>query len=123
MGAGGSLEAGFTLRGPIAAGTWHLVGDGIISETVDVTFEVIWRTAAGADTVLATFEHRFEPLPNSSFDATPYEADATGIAAAAVSGDRLILRITGRNSTENMAYVPNGDGFLTDGRIPNLTLP
>jgi len=112
-----------TLKGPISAGTWHLVGDGIVTESVDVTFQVIWRTQAGQDTLLASFAHHFDPLPGNSFDAIPFEADATGIAAAAAEGDELVLRFTGASALNEMAYVPNGDGRLTDGRIPNLTFP
>jgi len=123
VGAGGSLEASILLEGPIPAGTWHLVGDGIITESVDVTYDVIWRTAAGADTLLVSFNHHFDPLGGGSFDATPFEADGTGIAASAVDGDRLVLRFTAIGSTNTMAYIPNGDGRLTEGRIPNLTLP
>jgi hypothetical protein len=123
VGAGGSLEASVNLRGPIRAGNWHFVGDGIITEPVDVTFEVIWRTQGGVDTVLATFEHHFDPLPGDDFDAQAFEADMPGIAAAAGEGDELVLRMTGQSTTNEMAYVPNGDGRLTDGRIPNLTFP
>lgn len=109
------------MRGPIAAGTWRLVGDGIIIEPVDVRFEILWRESAG-DHVLATFDHHFEP-PASGFDAVAYEATDEAPAADASAGDQLILRITGTSSTSPSAYIPNGDGASHNGRIPFIELP
>ena len=64
----------------------HLVGDGyLIRGTVSVRFEVIWRTAAGTETVLATATHTFmeRPAGPDQGDAVAYETDLDGIAAAA----------------------------------------
>ena len=38
-------------------------------------------------------------------------------------GDQLVFRYTGANTTATQAYIPNGDGAITNGRIPNITLP
>jgi hypothetical protein len=122
VGVGDPLEAAFTLAGPIPAGTWTLVGDGVIIEPVDVQWEVIWRPAEGADTVLATWNHHFEPQ-KTGFDAVPYEETRDAPAADAAPGDRLVLRYQAMNATQDMAYIPNGDGVETSGRIPNLLLP
>ena len=65
----------------------------------------------------------FEPLPGAAFDAQPYEVDMMGPAIDFVAGDRLVFRYTGANTTSAEAWIPNGDGALAHGRIPNITLP
>ena len=127
MGVGDSLEAAFTLAGPISAGTWHLVGDGIVQAPVDVQYDVIWRHA-GSDSTLASFQHHFDPLVGANhFDATMYDANATGLAATARPGDLLVLRFTASGPADGgsavSAFIPNGDGAHALGRIPSITLP
>ena len=92
---------------------------------VDVRFEVIWRKAAGGDTVLATAMHTFEQRPAGpgQYDAVAFETDMTGIAAAASPGDRLVLKFSVPTGDAGGNYTPNGDGPLAKGRYPNLTLP
>ncbi len=122
MGVGDSqLEAAFELHGPIPAGTWHLVGDGEVFASVDIRYDLLWRSAGG-DVTLATWSHHFDPRP-SGFDAVPFEADAQAAAVAAVSGDHLVLRFTASNTTDQTAFIPNGDGPHSNGRIPYLDLP
>jgi hypothetical protein len=121
VGAGGSLEATYPLLADLKAGTWHLVGDGIIINAGDVTFEILWRDASG-DHRLATFMHHFEPLP-TGYLAQAYEDDAAGVAAPAKAGDLLVLRFKATATTTGLVYIPNGDGAKAMGRIPNLTLP
>ena len=124
LGPGGSLEAAFLLAGPIKAGSWHLIGDGVTFYSVDITFDVLWRDAGG-DHPIATWTHHFEPLV-SSFDAIQYEEDAPGVAAPAKGNDQLILRMTaapGQYSADKTLWIPNGDGANTHGRDPSLTLP
>jgi hypothetical protein len=123
VGAGGSLEATFSLRGPIAAGTWRLVADGIILEAVDVTFEILWRRDGEDDTVLLHAEQRFEPLPDGTYAAQAYEVTEEVGEVAAEVGDLLVFRYSGENSDLPMAYVPNGDGEHAGGRIPFIDLP
>lgn len=123
MGSGGSLEAEYTLKADIPAGTYKVICDAIIIRPVDVTFDLIWRKADG-DVVLATWMQHFEPLGGGMFTAQPYELDvpvSTRIEAA--NTDQLVFRYTGMNSTAMMAFIPNGDGHITGGRIPNITLP
>lgn len=123
MGVGDSLEAAFQLAGPIRAGSWHLIGDGIILQSVDMRFDVVWRIAAG-DTTLASFTNHFDlPTGEAQFNAVPFEADAPGIAAAAHAGDQLVLRFTASGSGNGTVYIPNGDGSKTMGRIPSVKLP
>ena len=123
LGVGDSREAPYVLRGPIAAGTWHLVGDGEdMVKTVDVRFDIIWRTAAKVDTVLATTTHTFVQKAGS-YDAIMFDADLPGIAAAATPGDLLVLRFNTIGGVSGAYYIPNGDGPLAKGRDPNLTLP
>jgi hypothetical protein len=124
VGAGSSLEAAFALREPIAAGTWHLVADGIIIEPVDVRFQILWRHADGSsDTELAAFTHHFDPLDGGVYHAQAYEQTAEVDAVAALAGDGLVLRYTGDSESLGMAYVPNGDGDIAGGRIPFIELP
>ncbi|MBE7448434.1 MAG: hypothetical protein HS111_05980 [Kofleriaceae bacterium] len=90
---------------------------------VDVRFEILWRRAgAGEDVTIAMWDHHFEPLPQG-FDAQAYEVTAQGQAIDQEPGDQLVFRYTGTNSTQPMAYVPNGDGALANGRIPYIVLP
>ena len=132
MGVGDPLEAAFTLAGPIKAGEWDLIGDGIVvvSGGVDIRFDVIWRprtdAGVGADVPLVSFQNHFASLPAGpgQFNAVPFEATGSGVAADAVAGDLLVLRFTAMNAPPGaMAFVPNGDGFKTMGRIPSITLP
>lgn len=124
MGAGSSLEAAYSLADPIPAGTWRLIADGIILESVDVTFDLLVRPADGsADRTLATFTHHFDPLPGGAYQAQPYEDTAEVGAVDPEEGDQLIFRYRGESAGLPMAYVPNGDGAITDGRIPNIELP
>ncbi len=122
MGVGDPREAPFALLGPIPAGTWTLVGDGIIVEPVDVQFDLIWR-AGGVDTPLAIWTHHFDPQAPGNFDAVAYEEAKPAAPVPAEPGDLLVLRYQAMNATVGMAYIPNGDGANSNGRIPNLTLP
>jgi hypothetical protein len=114
------------LRAPLPLGSWHLVGDGEdITESVDVQFDIVWRTSGGVETVLATTTHTFDPRPSgpNQYDAVLFETDLTGLAAPAAPGDSLVLRFTTIGGSPSAFYVPNGDGSLANGRDPNLTLP
>jgi hypothetical protein len=123
VGAGGSLEAAYPLSSPIKAGTWQIVGDGIIIDSCDVTFAVLWRTTAG-DTPVATFTHHFDPAASIS-DAVLYDGTAAGIAVTPAAGDQLVLHITAANPAAGTGslYGLNGDGAADGGRKPFLTLP
>ena len=121
MGSGGFQEAPWDLKAPIPAGTYHIQCDSIIIRSVDTTFDLIWRHGA-TDTLLGTWQQHWEPLPGGVYEAQPYEHDVTG--APAVDGEgQLIFRYTGMNATLDQAYIPNGDGQLSNGRIPAITIP
>jgi len=125
IGPGGSLEAAYLLSGPIKAGSWHLVGDGIVFQPVDVTFDVLWRDAGNVDHPIVSFTHHFDPQP-SGFNAVEYEDNAPGVAAKAKGNDQLILRMSAAAGTYpdgTMLWIPNGDGANAQGRDPSLTLP
>ena len=112
------------MAGPIKAGTWHLVGDGIVLESSDITFDVLWRDANG-DHPIATWTHHYD-VPANIQNAVQYEADAPGVAADAKSNDQLGLRMTaaaGNYPADTMLWTPNGDADKTNGRDPSLTLP
>ena len=122
MGAGSSQEAAFTLLDDLPSGTWKLVGDGVILQAVDVTFEVLVRRGESELPVVSWQQH-FDPRAGGSFDAIAYDANAVGPAVKRQKGDQLIFRYSGLSATSRNAYVPNGDGVRQNGRIPNLTLP
>jgi hypothetical protein len=92
-----------------------------VTAAVDVKFELMARQ--GADTVvLATWTKHFEPLA-TGYDAQPYEVSKDAAAIDVVAGTELVFRYSATNTTKLEAWIPNGDGTLADGRIPNLTLP
>ncbi len=122
MGSGGSQEAEYALKADVAAGTYKLVCDGIIIRAIDVTFDLIHRRD-GADVVIATAMQHFEPLPAGEFTAQACDIDMDAPAIELLAGDELVFRYSGANTTSTNGYIPNGDGHLADGRIPNITLP
>ena len=124
MGVGDSLEAPYVLKGPLAAGRWKLVGDGIALEAADVRYEVIWRNAT-RDMPIVQFRHHFDPVQAAPFKAIGYDEEADGVAAAAVAGDQLVLRfsIASTHPAGTKQWVPNADGSVKNGRIPSLLLP
>lgn len=122
MGTGGSQEAEYDLAAGIPAGTYHFELDAVIIQAVDVQFDLVWRRGT-TDTTLVTFGEHYEPLGGGSFEAQPLEYDeTTAIAVDFKSGDKLVFRYTGANASVAQAYIPNGDGSLSKGRIPKITL-
>jgi FtsP/CotA-like multicopper oxidase with cupredoxin domain len=122
VGPGGSQEAEYALKADVPAGTYTVVCDAVIIRAVDVTFDLVWRRGA-IDTTLATWTQHFEPLAGGAFDAQAYEVAQDAPAIDWQDGDQLVFRFTGANTTSAQAFIPNGDGALANGRIPNITLP
>jgi hypothetical protein len=122
VGSGGSQDAEFKLKADVPAGAYHIVLDHIIIVPVDVEFALIHRRGA-TDVMLATWQMHFEPIGGGVYRAQAYELDVDAPAIEFESGDELVFRYTGKGSTAMMAFIPNGDGFITGGRIPNITLP
>ncbi|MBL0214483.1 MAG: hypothetical protein IPQ07_11405 [Myxococcales bacterium] len=122
MGPGGSQEAPYALKDGVAAGTYHVICDAIIIQSVDVTFDLIWRRG-GTDMPLATWTEHFDPLSGGRFTAQAYEIDQVAPAIDYQSGDQFVFRYAGANTTSTQAFIPNGDGASAMGRIPNITLP
>jgi len=87
-----------------------------------VTFELLFRKPGQADRVVVSWQHHFDAQDGYSM-AEPFEATATGAALDVDRGDQLVLRYTGQSASLPMAYVPNGDGARTKGRIPFVDLP
>jgi hypothetical protein len=106
----------------VPAGAYHCIIDSIIIRPVDVTFDLIWRRG-DTDMVLATWDQHFDPLPGANFDAQPYELDVEAPAIDFMPGDKLVFRYSATNTIESSSFIPNGDGSLANGRIPNFTLP
>lgn len=123
MGAGGSQEAEYVLKASVPAGAYRCVIDSVVIRPVDVTFELVWRRG-DTDTALATWMQHFDPLPGANFDAQAYEIDVDAPAIDFAPGDRLVWRYSaGPNTSMAEAFIPNGDGTLSNGRIPSFTLP
>jgi hypothetical protein len=122
VGSGGSQEAAYSLKASVPAGTYHFILDAVITASVDVTFDWIWRSGA-TDTVLAEWTAHYDPAGGANFDAQPFEYDEDCAAIDFVAGDQIVFRYTGANTASQEAYIPNGDGATSNGRIPNMTLP
>ena len=122
MGTGGSQEASFSLLAGIPAGTYHFVLDAVIISSVDLQFDLVQRRG-GTDTTLVTWMEHYEAIGGGNFDAQPFEYDETAPAIDFKAGDQLVFRYTGTNAATAQSYIPNGDGTLSKGRIPNITLP
>ncbi|HWU88710.1 MAG TPA: hypothetical protein VN253_15695, partial [Kofleriaceae bacterium] len=89
---------------------------------VDVQFELLHRRR-GVDRQLAAWMAHFEPLSGGQYTAQPYELDVDAPAIDFEEGDQFVFRYAGAGSTAVMAFIPNGDGAKTGGRIPSFTFP
>lgn len=103
------------------SGRYHFVLDCIVIAPVDMTFELMHRRGTD-NVVLVTWDEHFDPLP-ASFDAQAYEVDQQAPKIDFKSGDKLVFRYSAANTIQADAWIPNGDGKLSNGRIPNITLP
>lgn len=124
------IEAAYALQGPLPAGRWGVVGDGIIAgdmaNAITVRFEVRWRpkgTAGASDQVVVSVENEFLRDPNNRFNAVAFDTTLNGQAVAAAAGDLLVLRATAVRGDAGAIYIINGDGSTTKGRIPRIDLP
>jgi hypothetical protein len=122
VGPGGSQDAAFNLRGSVPAGTYHVECDAVITASVDATFTLILRRGIN-DTQLVQWTQHFEPLGSMHFEAQPYEVDMAAPAIDYRSGDLFVFRYAASNTIGNNAFIPNGDGRNSNGRIPSITLP
>ena len=125
MGVGDSLEAGYTLSGPIPPGTWDFVGDGyVFGSDIDVQFAVLWRPAGmqSGGTQLAAVQNHFVPDASHPLAVVQFAGTATGIAAAAQAGDLLVLQVTGLSGSAGTMYELNGDD-PPGTQIPHVDLP
>ncbi len=94
----------------------------MITSNIEVKFELIVRRG-GTDTVLSTWTDQYTPTGGGNFDAQAHEYDRDAPAIDFVSGDKFVFRYSTVTATAPEAYIPNGDGVLARGRIPNITLP
>lgn len=103
------------------AGTVHFVLDCIVVSAVDVSFKLMVENG-GNIVVLSEWSKHFDPL-STGYDAQAYEVDKQTPAITFAPGDKLVFRYTASASSKADAWIPNGDGMLSHGRIPNVTLP
>jgi hypothetical protein len=95
--------------------------DCIVTASVDVKFELMTRQG-GDSVVLASWSKHFDPSA-TGYDAQAYEVDKSAAAIELVAGKQLVLRYSTAATAKADAWIPNGDGKLAHGRIPNITLP
>ena len=95
--------------------------DCIVVSPVDVSFKLMIENS-GNIVVLADWSKHFDPL-STGYDAQAYEVDKLAPAINFAPGDKLVLRYTASASSKADAWIPNGDGKLSNGRVPNITLP
>ena len=117
-----SQEATFDLRASVPAGAYHVICDSIITAPVDATLTLIWRSGT-TDTELAHATKHWDPLPDGTYNAQPYELDMQAPAIDHKAGDQLVFRYQAANTTAPNAFIPNGDGARANGRLPSITLP
>jgi hypothetical protein len=125
VGAGSSQDAPFTLVTKVPAGTYQCILDAIVVDDVTITFDLIWRHGSGSgtsDTTLVEWNESYTPLA-SGIDAQPFEYDEAAPAIDPEEGDQLVFRYASNATSAALCYIPNGDGSLEKGRIPNFTLP
>jgi hypothetical protein len=125
VGAGSSQEAAFTLVTKVPAGVYQCILDAIVVDDVTITFDLIWRHGSGSgtsDTTLVEWSENYTPLA-SGIDAQAFEYDETAPAIDPEEGDQLVFRYAGNATSAPECYIPNGDGSLEHGRMPNITLP
>jgi hypothetical protein len=96
--------------------------DAVIMSSVDVKFELIWRRGS-TDMPLATWTEHYDATGGGNFDAQAHEYDQVAPAIDFASGDKFVFRYSAVMALGPEAYIPNGDGALARGRIPNFTLP
>jgi hypothetical protein len=116
VGAGRPLEVGFTLPGAIDGGSYHLVGDGMVTGAPEVSFDVIWRHTA-IDSPVVGFVH---PFPATG----QYEESQAAMPIAAAAGDLLVLRLSVKSADPNAVYMPYGeDARMAAARLLTLDIP
>jgi hypothetical protein len=105
----------------VPAGTYHVECDAVITASVDTTFTLIWRRGS-TDTRIALWTKTWEPIAGN-FDAQAYELDVAASAIDFQRGDQLVFRYEATRASGPQAFIPNGDGVNSHGRIPSITLP
>jgi hypothetical protein len=130
-GLGEPCEAAFDLVASVPAGTYHVVADALIIGSVDVTYDLIWRSPKHGDNVLATLTKTYEEAADPSVAQLLEYNMTTPTAIAYEAGDQFVWRYTGSNGVlannggSGDAYYPNSDGNVAgpSAQIPNITLP
>lgn len=100
MRVGYPLVVTYRLLGPIPAGNYHIVADGLIAGMPQIRFDVLWRTQTGDQTIVS-FTHQY---PSGA--SAQYEASKMGAAQRAQAGDLLVLMVTVLGPTSSAVYVP-----------------
>jgi hypothetical protein len=119
VGVGHPVEAAYKLPGPLPAGSYHLVADGITYMTPTVEFDVLWRAPGAADQTIVSFTHQY-PTGNAS----SYEDQATAARFEAKGGDQLVLRLTLLGTDPTPDYVPIAEHPSTPtARMLSLDIP
>lgn len=130
-----TLEAAYALHGPLGAGNWHLVGDGILSgagvQNITVQFDVRLRPQAAVadelDQVIVTTMNTFQRDLQNPYAPVLFETTLAGPAVSAAPGDHLVLRFHALRGDSGAVYIINGEGNgkgqYPSARVPRIDLP
>lgn len=93
MGAGSSLTIQYALTGPLPAGTYAVLANGITQATdAKLHADLIFRPKSGADQVIGSLDSTPQP---AGFHLEPWvQGNICGQAVAASAGDALVLKFT-----------------------------
>ena len=98
---GHPLEVTYPLDGPLPAGSYHLVGDGVLFHAPRVRYELSRRRGGADDLPVISFEHKF---PDAM--AAQYEETRAGLAVDARRGDLLVLQVSLVGDTDDASWIP-----------------
>ncbi len=119
VGVGNPKEATYSLPGPIPAGDYHLIGDGITTSMPDVQFDILWRRAGAADSTIVSFTHQY---PAGS--ASQYEETKSVPAVSASAGDVLVMKVSMLGTDMNAEYIPISEHPQTPtARFLQISIP
>ena len=88
-------EIAYTLRGPLAAGSYHLEGTGFPTTPPHTLHgDLIWRRTGAADQILGGADSLTMDDPKSGIPAGNIVADLALPAVPSACGDLLVVRAT-----------------------------
>lgn len=113
---------------PIPAGTWNLVGDGLIQgparvRQMTVQWQLVWHKSAGPEQVILSWDHTYVRDPAAPDNAIGYATSGPAAAVPIAPQDQLLMRMKITAGDADGLWAPNGDGSDRNGKIPHFELP